>query len=452
MKRILLFLGALLFAPQLLADPIPVNRYYNLSQSSCGFCTWSPAFPTEVFVDKTSTFNAVWLNNRYTVQYIRWGKTYNCYPSEQYGGLSFDCKSGTEVLTKAFTVAAVLDTAFNQLAEETATCTIFDGEQIAGTFNSETPRCIDFGHTKGGTNPAPLYCMSRFYARIGNEIYHALTSEECTEPTPDDTPPDTGGGDTGGGTGGDTGGGDTGGGTGGDTGGGTGGDTTTDYTAITSRLDAMRADAQQQNTQVLDKLDTSNQQQVAAANQVTNAVNGTTQSVQGLNTQLSQQTVTQQQLLSEVQQLRSDMQFGNNQLGQKLDGIRDELGKLNEGTPVDPNATVEGLQLPDPKETIDHGMDDVMTTLQQQVTDTGLERLGSDDQIKSALSNAQSIEEFFNVASSNCSPIIFGRSSLNFCDAAPRISAILELIIWGLTLIFLIQFFGSLLSRDKISW
>lgn len=453
--KYLILLGAFLFAPDLFSAEVTLKKLTNIRYSNPSLViklSPSPILPIWGDVADPKFPSAEWLTSRYSIQYDYANKIWTCKkdPNSHWSSNRLECTTPTGAVD---TLAIYFDFESTKLTgEETATCKIFDGETLAGEFSSDTPRCVDFGHKTGG--PAalskPLLCLTRATIGVGSppKWTHAVTSTSCTQATSDDPPPDSGGG-TGGSTGGGTGG-STGGGTGGSTGGGTG--TTTDLKPVTDRLDAIKQDTKDQSKALLDQIAAANNNQVAATNQVNNSVNNVKTSLDGIANSVGQQNYTQQQLLSELQAMRGVMSSGSAETNLKLGHILDELKKQNAGEPADPHQVARDLTMPDPKKTIDDGMADAMAAIDSTVAESGIERLKTESEIKNALSNAETIGEFFDVAAANCSPIPFGRTTISFCDVAPRISAILEFIIWALTLIFVVSFFGHYLSKDQITW
>lgn len=383
-----------------------------------------------------------------------------------------DCKLQTGTLrisctaaNKVFTVSAS-QTGTDDAAQPTQTCGLFAGD-VYGSFKTASSFCADFGANTGGKTPEPLYCLTDPVATDSSgETLHYLTANTCTQPnvpedpdpnpdpdpdpnpdpdpTPDPTPePGTG---SPGGNGSPTSG------TSGSATGTIGADNVTlnqDFKPITERLDIARADAVAQTKYLAEKIDKTTSAVTLGTGELlklNSKADATNSKLDTLNTSITNGTA---EIGGKLDSVNSNL--GN--VKSSLDGVANSLDALNDSLNPSQDGGALGSQvaLPDYDYAVTNGVAQVLSTVDQYTLESGLGQFSDPNHLPSIFTGAESLAEVFDIASSSCSPIAFGsHASLDFCDYAPSISALLEVIIWGLTAIFIFVYVSTLLARERL--
>lgn len=340
-------------------------------------------------------------------------------------------------------------------AEPTKSCKQSAGDPY-GTFKTASAFCADFGQTTGGDNPQPLYCMTDPVVTDANgDTLHYLTSTSCSQPdapedpdpdptpdpdpdpTPDPDPaPDTGspGGTTPP--------------TSGTTGSATGtiGDQAVslnqDFKPVTERLDLLRADAVAQTKYLADKIDR------------------TTQAVTLGTGELLKLNVKADATNAKLDTLNTSITTGTAEIGGKLDNVNSNLGDVKSSLDAlndslnpdqDGGAIGEQVALPDYDYAVTNGVAQIQAEVDQYTVQTGLSQFSDPNNLDSIFTGAQSISDVFEISNRNCSSIPIGtQAELDLCPYAPTISSVLEILIWGLTGIFVFVYISTLLARDRL--
>ncbi|MCB5212095.1 hypothetical protein LHL18_01235 [Rheinheimera aquimaris] len=329
--------------------------------------------------------------------------------------------------------------------EPTTTCRYIEGAIIDGYHHSEESFCAHVGST-GGANPEPLLCQST--CKIGDICLgtasgytHYVTAQSCSavtgptapddggtdpeppctencEPTDPETPP---GGDDGSGIP-DSGGGATGGNS-------NVGGTITDSDGKVTNIDLT---IEQDFTPVTERLNETNKR-LAAENKNSSTI------IDRLN-DLIHGTAENGDKLDGIKDAIAGIETGGDMSGVegKLDGIQESIDAIKDGfgTAGDGESAAGGVDLPDYSLALEEAWGKVEHSQNNGEGGAGVNRLNN---IGDNLTSFDSIPQLFAFAQDNCSPIPFGRRSLDVCTYAPTISNVLTWVVYLLTLIFFVR-------------
>ncbi|MCH8475993.1 MAG: hypothetical protein LAT55_12295 [Opitutales bacterium] len=326
--------------------------------------------------------------------------------------------------------------------EPTNTCPDNEGGFLESRHNSPDPFCVHIGDT-GGISPEPLLCMTREVAEVpagsGSHI-HEVTAQPCSAAT-GPVSPDGDGGDDGGGCQEDCGGDDDGGGS--DDGGPSSGIPSTggDSTVVQVHMGGTFTDS---------------------SGNITN-VNLT------MDNDFSPITVRQNETNQRLSAIQDQLHTGQQQTNQRLDGVISAIGGIGSGGGSDFDAS---------------GIESRLDAINDRFNDTG-DSVDIDDflpsyeshleamhqSVSGAISSGQfqdgvyqlensmegldqgfsSFAQLWQFHNSNCSPIPFGNSELNFCGMAPTVSNVLTWVATVLTAIFIIHGVIALLLNVRLT-
>jgi hypothetical protein len=345
-------------------------------------------------------------------------------------------------------------------AVPSVTCKKFSGD-VYGTFKTSSAFCADFGKNTGGANPQPLYCMTDPVATDANgDTLHYLTAAECGQPNqpedpdpnpdpdPDPNPdpnPNPGNGSPGGTTNPTSG-------TSGSATGTIGSQAVTlnqDFKPITERLDIARADAVLQTKYLAEKIDKTTQAVTLGTGELLklNAKAETSNTkLETLNTTVKNGTTDISGKLDTVNSNLGDVKSSLDGVASSIDALNSSLNPQQDG-----GAIGEQVSLPDYDTAVTNGVSQIQSTVDQYVNQSGLNQFSEPSNLQSIFTAADSLDDVFKIASSNCSALEFGsNASLDLCPYAPTISSMLEVIIWALTALFIFVYLSTLLARERL--
>lgn len=435
--RILYLIGALFFAPNLLAYVKYTNGIYLTD--GAGSWTYQVQYTPEMtypfyFDSSTNGLPASVLAAKYGIKAFFNGEWSDCFIGTQQDRLACKVPSTGKVYQGAI-VVRTYGVYSDETATPTNTCYQFKDQLIGDDYANSTSYCVNVGVTKGGNDTSPLLCSTYPLAGVGDppKWTHAVSGDACSEESPPDDSSDTGSGDgTGGGDGGDTGSG----GTGGDgTGGGTTEPTTptADQKPITDRLDLVNASVKEVASNV------------AATTAAVVSLDSTLQGVgSNLSAQLDAVNGSLAQQLAATNATNQELQNGFASVNNGLSQIAEKLEEAQ------PTATADDVSLPDADTAHDDALNQINEAMADAIQTSGGYKLADENELRLALSTADSISDFFNFARANCQPLDFGHGVLDVCPAAEPTSQVLEYFFWGLTMIFVFTAVSSQLARERL--
>lgn len=437
MKKLMLFLAltasvwsSFSFADTVLLSSLTIKQG---NQSWCSQFTNSGCY-TDLYVDSDVFFGS----NVTALAFEHFSPVHKTLGTCTYTSGSFFQCGGQDFIYTA-------QSSYNHTQPPSVTCKYIEGAIIDGYHHSEESFCAHVGST-GGANPEPLLCQST--CKIGDICLgtasgytHYVTAQSCSavtgptapddggtdpeppctencEPTDPETPP---GGDDGTGIP-DSGGGATGGNS-------NVGGTITDSDGKVTNIDLT---IEQDFTPVTERLNETNKR-LAAENKNSSTI------IDRLN-DLIHGTAENGDKLDGIKDAIAGIETGGDMSGVegKLDGIKDSIDGIKDGfgTAADGESAANGVDLPDYSQKFEEAWGQVEHSQANGEGGEGMHRLNN---IGDNLTSFESIPQLFAFAQDNCSPIPFGRRSLDVCSYAPTISNVLTWVVYLLTLIFFVR-------------